>query len=87
MENRFSGLPPFLVFQATVTVQVIVSPFVVLAVMVAIPADFAVTVPSDETSAMVGASLLHVTDLSGTLSGKTVAVSFTALPGVKFSEV
>ena len=64
----------------TVMVQVMVKPFTVVAVIMAVPAAFAVTVPSAATSTIPGASLLQVMLLSVALSGGIDAVSFEVSP-------
>src|SRR6218665_1190514 len=47
------------------------------AVMVTVPGDLPVTVPSASTAAMRASPEVHVTDLSATFCGVTIAVSFT----------
>src|SRR6218665_1740136 len=47
------------------------------AVTVTVPGDFPVTVPSADTMAMRTSPEVHVTDLSATFCGITIAVSFT----------
>ena len=60
----------------TVTVQVaVLPPSVVVTVIVAVPAFFAVTTPEVETAATVVLLDDQVTDLSDAFDGFTVAVS------------
>src|SRR6218665_1294282 len=47
------------------------------AVMVTVPGNFPVTIPSADTMAMRASPEVHVTDLSATFCGITIAVSFT----------
>lgn len=63
----------------TVTEQVADSPFEVVAVIVAVPALTAVTIPSEDTDAIVASLEVHLTDLSVALSGVIVAVRVTVL--------
>ena len=70
----------------TVTVQVAVKlPLVVVTVIVAVPAAFAVTAPSADTSATLRLSQLQDTVLSAAFSGATVAVSLAVPPTVSES--
>jgi len=72
----------------TVTVQVAVfSPSVVFAVMTALPADLAVTRPSEETDATVSALDDQVTLLSVALVGLTAASSCAVSPTVRVTLV
>ena len=64
----------------TVKVQEAVFPFTVVAVITAVPADFAVTLPFSSTEATAGAELLHATVRLAALTGSTVAVSVVSLP-------
>ena len=66
----------------TVTVQVLVLPLEVFAVIVAVPSATAVTVPPD-TFATLSLLDVHVTVLSVALDGETVAVSVPVLPVVR----
>ena len=64
----------------TVTLHVaVLLPSAVLTVIVAVPADFAVTTPFDTVATFVF-ELLHVTDLFVALLGATVAVNVSLLP-------
>src|SRR6218665_3031167 len=47
------------------------------AVTTTVPGDFPVTIPSADTMAMPASPEVHVTDLSATFCGVTIAVSFT----------
>ena len=70
----------------TVTLQVAdLSPQV--AVMVASPTETAVTLPSISTVAIAASEVDHVTVLSVTSSGRTVAVNFSLAPMVRVSSV
>ena len=51
-----------------------------VAVILAVPTDTAVTVPSEDTVATASLSDFHVTVLSVVLSGSTVTVSFSLCP-------
>ena len=63
-------------FAFTVTAHVaVLLPSVVFTVIVALPADLAITTPEDDTSATDGALEVHVTDLSVAFDGDTVAVN------------
>jgi len=62
-------------------------PSSVLTVMVAVPVDFGVTSPSDETVATAVLLELHETDLSEVLLGETVAISCNVLPMYSVSDV
>ena len=63
----------------TVIVQVAdLSP--AFAVMIAVPTEFAVTLPFESTVAIVVSLEVHVTSLLVASSGKTVAVSFSSAP-------
>ena len=64
----------------TVTVTLAVKPFVVVAVMVAVPTDTAVTIPAFDTVAMPLLLLCHVTLRSVALAGVTTAVRFSVSP-------
>lgn len=65
----------------TVTVQeAVLFPSAVLTVIVAVPADFAVTTPLDETVATLVFDELHVTFLLVAFEGDTVAVSVSVEP-------
>ena len=66
----------------TVTLQLALrfDPSVVIAVMTAFPADFAVTKPFDDTVATLVLLELQVTDGLEIVLGKTVAVSCNVLP-------
>src|SRR6218665_436805 len=55
------------------------------AVMVTVPGDLPLTVPSASTAAMRASPEVHVTDLSATFCGVTIAVSFTV--SFTFTEV
>src|SRR6218665_1923112 len=55
------------------------------AVMVTVPGDLPVTIPSADTMAMSASPEVHVTDLSATFCGVTIAVSFTVR--LTFTEV
>ena len=70
----------------TVTSQVAVFPLpsAAVAVMVAVPALLAVTVPFASTVATAALSLLQVTFLLVALSGVMVAVRVSVFPSVKF---
>ena len=70
----------------TVTVQVALFPLLVAAVTVAVPLPTAVTLPS-ATVATDCMELVHVTDLSVALLGKTVAVSVSLSPTSNVKEV
>lgn len=69
----------------TVTLQLAFNPFSVSAVMMALPAFFAVTVPFGETSAISAAEVLHETLLSEAFFGKTSSVSFSLPPAVNIT--
>ena len=72
----------------TVTVQVaVLPPSVVVTVIVAVPAFFAVTTPSEDTVATVVLFDDQVTDLLEAFDGFTVAVSAWVSPSVKVSKV
>ena len=74
----------------TVTSQIAVSEVLAfkVAVMVAVPAFFAVTRPEDETVATVMSLLFHVTAVSSVVSlGDTVAVSVVVSPTFKLAVV
>ena len=64
----------------TVTVQVVLIPLTVLAVIVVLPGETAVTRPFVDTLAIAVFELVHVTVLSVALDGVTVAVSCCVLP-------
>jgi hypothetical protein len=65
----------------TVTVQVaVLLPSSVVTVMVALPIDFAVTTPDDETVATDSSSLLHIIFLFITLAGVIVADKVSVEP-------
>ena len=68
-------------FFSTVTVQLAVFPFVLVAVITAVPTLFAVTVPSSDTVATASLLLLQLMSLlSVVLTGRTVAVSLKVSP-------
>ena len=69
-------------FAVTVTVHVAVVPFGVAAVIVAVPAATAVTLPFASTVATAVLLDVHVTS---TLDGVTVAVSFDVAPSSNVS--
>ena len=70
-------------FALTVTVQVaVLPPSLVLTVIVAVPGDFAVTTPEEETAAIEVLFDDQVTDLSVAFEGLTVAVSVSESPSV-----
>lgn len=69
----------------TVTLQLAFNPFAVSAVITALPAFFAVTVPFGETSAISAAEVLRETLLSEAFFGKTSAVSFSLPPAVNIT--
>ena len=72
----------------TVTVQVAVfDPSVVVTVIVAVPAAFAVTTPLEDTDATEVLLEDHVTDLSVALDGNTVAVKVSVSPTVMEREL
>ena len=71
----------------TVTVHVSVyPPFADLAVIVAVPADFAVTSPVLSTEAMLELLVLQVTVLLEAVEGATVAVSCLVAPTFKVAD-
>ena len=55
-------------------------PSVVFAVITAVPVDFAVTTPEDDTVATLVLLELHVTDGFEVVLGKTVAFNWNVLP-------
>ena len=63
----------------TATVQNAVLPLFVVTMIVAVPLPIAVTLPFT-TVATEGSELVHVTDLSVALPGRTVAVSVSLAP-------
>ena len=70
-------------FAFTVTAHVaVLLPSVVFTVIVVLPADLAITIPEEDTSATDGALEDHVTDLSVAFDGVTVAVSDWVSPSV-----
>ena len=70
-------------FAFTVTAHVaVLLPSVVFTVIVALPADFAITTPEEDTSATDGAFDDQVTDLSVAFDGDTVAVNVWVSPSV-----
>ena len=71
----------------TVTVQEALLPFAVRAVMTAVPALRAVTVPFVMTVATTSLFEDQVTDLSVAVAGSTVAESLTVLPASSVSAV
>ena len=74
-------------FAATVTVQEAALPLEEVAVMVADPADIAVTLPLASTVATEVSLELHAMDLSVALSGLTVAVMVAVSPSVRLNTV
>lgn len=62
-------------------------PSAVLAVIVAFPADIAVTKPEDETVATFGLLVDHVTLLSSAFDGRTVADNCKVSSVYKFADV
>ena len=71
----------------TVTVQVAVLLFTVVAVIVAVPSATAVTLPLEETVATEVLFDFHVTVLSVAFEGATVAVSVDVPPTSRLSDV
>ena len=69
-------------FFSTVTVQPALFPFVLVAVITAVPALLAVTVPLASTVATASLLLLHVMLLFSALSGVTVAANVSLSPSV-----
>ena len=70
-------------FAVTVTVQVaVLAPSVVCTVIVAVPADLAITTPVEETIATDSLFDDQVTDLSVALDGETVALRLCVSPSV-----
>ena len=73
-------------FALTVTVHIAdFPPSFVFTVIVALPSDFAMTTPVEETIATDSLSEDHVTDLSVAFSGDTVAVKDCVSPSVSVS--
>ena len=72
----------------TVTEHVaVLDPSVVVTVIVAVPAAFAVTTPLEDTVAIVVLLDVHVTDLSVALDGVTVAIKVSVSPTVMDREL
>ena len=69
-------------FFSTFTVQPALFPFVLVAVITAVPALLAVTVPLTSTIATASLLLLHVMLLFSAFSGVTVAANVSLLPSV-----
>lgn len=77
-----------IVLALTVTAQVaFLLPSLVVTVIVAVPAAFAVTTPEDETAAIEVLLDVHVTDLSVAFEGVTVAVNEYLSPSVNVKVV
>jgi hypothetical protein len=72
---------------ATVTEQVaVLLPSAVVTVMVALPADTAVTLPLEDTVATEGALLIHVTVLTVASEGVTAALKASEPPAKRLSD-
>ena len=71
---------------STVTVHDALTPLVAVAVMIAVPLDFAVIVPSSETLATLLLEDVNVT-VSGVSAGVSVAVSRSVCPTFSVTEV
>ncbi len=70
----------------TVTVQVASFPSAT-ALMVTVPAFIAAIVPSEDTVAMLGSDVVHVTVWTVASEGVTVATSFAVLPDSRETDV